>query len=310
MTALTLDLMDLADVGGQPRKLATEIHRQIRAQKGQLILPVPLADIAAALGISDITERDVTTFEGMLVATPDKSRGAVILRKGMRPGRRNFTLGHEIGHFVNPYHKPPSDGFVCSRDGLRAKRGGPTPFDKRSLYDRMEVEANEFSQALLVPIPEYRRERGKLSGCDLLHVEALAGLFGLSKEAMARIYVDTAPQKIGILTSQAGRVRRFMLPTEFPFLGLKTGQPIPVKSATYAALHSKGSDKATALEHVATDTWLEQSRPEVELYEQALLMRDGWAMTLLLVEESYESDDEEEQLINERWSQPKFAHGR
>jgi Zn-dependent peptidase ImmA (M78 family) len=96
---ITIDLMELADLG-QPLKLAFELHRQIRAQLGAVPVRVPLEQIAKALGIVGIREYDTDNFEGTLVISDGV--GAVGLRKGMPPGRRNFTLGHEIGHFAIP----------------------------------------------------------------------------------------------------------------------------------------------------------------------------------------------------------------
>ena len=310
MSRLTLDLMDLADVGGQPRKLANEIQRQIRLQAGDLTLPMPLHEIATALGIEDVQERPTTTFEGMLVATADKSRGSIVLRAGMPTGRRNFTLGHEIGHFVNPYHKPPDDGFRCEATGLRQRRADGKAWDQRSPYERMEIEANEFSIALLVPAPEYRQRREQLSGCDLLHIDGLAKSFGISKEAMARIYVDTAPEKIGVLTSRNGLLQSFILPRSFPYLGLARGHPLPARSFSASYLKNAAPGQASELQQVGPDAWIDGQSRSIEVFEQAFAQANGWAMTMLLIEAPDEEEQEDEGEMEKRWSQPRFAYGR
>ena len=132
MPSFAIDLMALADIGGQPRRLALDIQRQIREQLGQLPLPVPLIDIATAVGIDEIVERATQSFEGMLITSDNKAQGKVILREGMLRGRRNFTLGHELGHFVSPYHKPPPEGFVCDGGGMKAARRDKTPWASRN----------------------------------------------------------------------------------------------------------------------------------------------------------------------------------
>jgi Zn-dependent peptidase ImmA (M78 family) len=307
---LTLDLMDLADIGGQPRKLANEIHRQIRNQDGQLTLPMPLSDVARALGIEEIQERPTTTFEGMLVTSPDKSRGSVVLREGMLRGRRNFTLGHEIGHFVNPYHKPPSEGFVCNTPGMRARRADGKVWDQRTPYERMEIEANEFSVALLVPVSEFRTSRDRLPGSDLLHIEPLARLFGTSREVMARIYVDTASEKIGVLTSHNGLLQNFILPTTFPYLGLAKRHPLPPRSASATFIKTASPGQASSVVSVRPDAWLERSPAGVQVGEQTLVQREGWAMTMLVLDEPDEDEREEDDEVERRWSQPRFAYGR
>jgi Zn-dependent peptidase ImmA (M78 family) len=310
MAALAFDLMDLADIGGQPRKHASEIHRQIRAQYGQLPLPIPLREVAAALGVEEIQECATTTFEGMLVATADKSRSTIVLREGMPKGRGNFTLGHEIGHLVNPYHKPPPDGFVCPGTSMRARRGDGKTWESRSPFERMEIEANEFSITLLVPAPEFRKARDRLPDCDILHIEPLANLFGTSKEAMSRIYVDTAPEKIGILTSRAGQLQSFILPPAFPYLGLSKGRPIPPHSASATFLRAAKPGQASVLVPVSPDAWLERSAPGVQLHEQTLAQRDGWAMIMLVLDEPDEDERDEEEHMERRWSAPRFAYGR
>jgi hypothetical protein len=310
MTALALDLMDLADIGGQPRKLAGEIHRQIRVQFGDLVLPMPLRDIAAAMGIDEIQHRATTTFEGMLIAPPDKSRGVIVLREGLPKGRLNFTLGHEIGHFANPYHHPPSEGFVCVGSGMGARRGDGKAWDQRTAYERMEIEANEFSVALLVPPPEFRKSRDRLAGCDLAHLEPLAKLFGTSLEVMARIYVDTSPDRIAILTSHQGRLQRFILPPGFPYLGLAKNHPLPQRSASAAFLRSAQPGQISTLAPVRTDAWLDRSPARVELCEQTLAQRDGRAMTLLLLDEPDQDERDDEDEVEQRWAGPRFAYGR
>lgn len=311
MTHLTLDLMDLADVGGQPRKLAAEIHRQIRAQAGNLPLPLPLASIAAAAGITEIIDRPTTSFEGTLVTSPDKSQGVVVLRAGMPRGRRNFTLGHEIGHMINPYHRPSrADGFVCVSRDMHARRRGNVSWDKRPALERMEVEANEFSVSLLVPAQEFQQQRAKLSGCDLGHIEPLARLFGTSKEVMARIYVDTSPERIAMLTSQYGKVQRLILPDRFPYLGLKKDLPLPPRSLSASFLGIATPGQLSGLCAVRADAWLESSKAQTELCEQTLAQRDGWAMTMLTLDEPDEDEEEEEAEVELRWAGARFAYGR
>ncbi|HZL00867.1 MAG TPA: ImmA/IrrE family metallo-endopeptidase [Caulobacteraceae bacterium] len=310
MTALTLDRIALTDIGGQPRHLAAEIQRQMREHLGELPLPIPLGNIATALGIEEVIERSTEAFEGMLVTSPDKSRGTIVLRAGMVRGRRNFTCGHEIGHFVNPYHQPPTQGFVCDSAGMKAQRKSAEPWASRSPFERMEVEANEFAVSLLVPPLEFRRERGLLAGCDLRHIEPLAKRFGTSKEVMGRIYVDTASETIGILTSRHGTLQRFILPEKFPYLGLSKGRPLPSRSRSASFLGSQVVGAASELEAVPAEAWLDRSDKSIELFEQAAVQSDGWGMTLLLADEPSDDQREEDEEVERRWSEPRFAYGR
>ena len=44
-------------------------------------------------------------FEGALIRASDLLLGAIVVRESIRrSGRKNFTIAHEIGHFVLPGH--------------------------------------------------------------------------------------------------------------------------------------------------------------------------------------------------------------
>jgi hypothetical protein len=215
-----------------------------------------------------------------------------------------------VTHFVNPYHKPPPAGFVCVREGLAGRRADGKKWDQRSAFQRMEIEANEFSVALMVPTPEFRKSQERLSGSDLRHIGTLANLFATSKEVMSRIYVDTSPENIGIITSVNGQLRSFILPPSFPYLGLGKGRPLPSRSLSERFLKAASPGDVSGLLPVPSDVWLDRSPRNVELFEQAIAQRDGFGMTLLCIEQpDYEEADEQEE-VERRWSAPRFAYGR
>jgi len=91
------------------------------------------------------------------------------------PGRKNFTIAHELGHWH--LHHDASElgqGRFCRSDDV----GG----DARALREaiQLEREANRFAAALLMPEP-------LVSGCAeelRLNVRVLAARFGVSVAAM------------------------------------------------------------------------------------------------------------------------------
>ena len=98
---LQLDRMAIEDVGSNPERLAAAIHDQLGLAKG----PVPVAAIAAALDIVEIWTAATRGLEGALVTTEERSEGIIMVRAGATPQRRRFTVGHELGHFLNPGHE-------------------------------------------------------------------------------------------------------------------------------------------------------------------------------------------------------------
>lgn len=294
-------MMALADIGGQPRKLAMEIHRQLRLQFGTVPLRVPLEGIAQAIGIVEIAEHETEAFEGTLLVKGDK--GAIALRRGMRSGRRRFTLGHELGHFVNPWHRTSGNRFECSGGDMRRKRDRATEWDSRPQQERMEIEANEFSAALLLPAPEFKDERAKF-GKDpaIADIAALAKQFDVSLEFMASTYVDTSKHMIGIILSQHGCVTRPILKKDFPFLGLRKGAPLPHDSRTVAFRRRGAPGDISSAEDVLRTGWLENRGRVTALTEQVMLQQDGWAVTLLWADEEDDDPDDDDRNWNRRSS--------
>jgi Zn-dependent peptidase ImmA (M78 family) len=290
-----LDLMELADIR-QPVKLAHELHRQMRVQFGSVPTASPLRGLASALGIEAIEEHDSEAIEGMLVI--QDGRGAVSLRRGMRPGRKNFTLAHEIGHFTIPNHRFQGGKFQCGkRDFNQSREAGN--WDKRPLPERIEVEANEFAAALLVPMAEFAAERRKLgTGCDIAHVRDLAETFAVSQEVMAKVYVQAEDEAAAIIISHNGLVRRVIPQRGFPYLGLRSGVPVPAASLS-KTFKGSGDNSLSNLVEVPGHAWLQQQGNVTALYEQAFVQEAGWIMTLLVADLADE-DDEDDSAWNRR----------
>jgi len=81
--------------------------------------PVPVAAIAAALDIVEIRTAATRGLEGALVTTEERSEGIIMVRAGATSQRRRFTVGHELGHFLNPEHKTTTEtGFACTEKDL------------------------------------------------------------------------------------------------------------------------------------------------------------------------------------------------
>lgn len=297
--SINIDPMELADIG-QPVKLAQEIHRQLRNQLVEVPRRIPLAGIAESVGVAGFKEFDTDRFEGTLVI--EDGYGAIGLRKGLRSGRRNFTIGHELGHFLIPTHRLLKTRFECAKRDLAV--GNTNGQSSRLSPDHIEAEANEFSAALLVPVPEYQKERHCLgSGCDVAHIRQLAEIFDVSQEMMANIYVNSSDEKIAIVTSHRGLVRRIMIPKGgFPYLGLRRDSPLPGNSLTRTFNPPPGQPQISELCEVATHTWLERKGRVSSLYEQVFVQEDGWSMTLLNVDEEQIDEDEDDRNWNRRSS--------
>src|SRR5436305_9720798 len=95
----------------------------------------------------DVNELDVKGFDGALVRAKGTPFGAIIVRDSIREsGRKNFTVAHEIGHFVLPGHEDAD--LVCTSAEVGNWSNSAKEFER---------EANEFAAELLMPEPLVRQ---------------------------------------------------------------------------------------------------------------------------------------------------------
>jgi len=75
------------------------------------------------------------------------------------PGRTNFTLGHELGHYL--LHRTLSENFKCGQNDVLNYGGVESK--------KIESEANKFSSYLLMPANDFREQtKGQEVTLDLL----------------------------------------------------------------------------------------------------------------------------------------------
>lgn len=128
------------------------IARSLR-QEYDLGLPVDLDDLAQQLGVR--VERVELSQDIDGYVNLDWSEPCITLNKKAKrgyPARQNFTLAHEIGHVVIPWHTGTT---ACSTDN-------PTVLvDQKYLVDSQEQEAHVFASELLIPSDWLRKRMEK-----------------------------------------------------------------------------------------------------------------------------------------------------
>lgn len=273
---MTLQRIDLADIGSLDG-IADEIHRLAP----DIPIPVPVEELARQLDISEVRVLETRGFEGALVTDPEKSNGVILVNSASRIERRRFSIGHELGHFLSPWHRSTNaEGFRCSKEDMRTSWA-----PKNDKIAEMEVEANRFSARLIMPKISFVRDMRRRQGCELEHVLALAIQYGTSKEATARRYVELHDEPCAAIVSHQGRVLRFYRNEDFPYLDIRGGVPVPRDSIT--AIHELTAGEITDWDEIDGSTWLptERGRPCPMLYEQVLVQQDGYRLTLLALVE-------------------------
>jgi Zn-dependent peptidase ImmA (M78 family) len=286
--------IDLADCI-TPEALLAEIHK---LQAGAFPIPVPVDEWALALDISAITALETKGFEGGLLMFADRSSGTILVNEAAGCRRRRFTIGHELGHFLLPWHTPRSgQGFLCSSKDMAVFRA--TPGGDR--YIEMEAQANRFSAGILMPIAPMRADLRARRHFDVSHIVQLADRYEVSKEAMARRCVDLHDDAIAVVFSRAGNVVRTYRGKEFPRLNVAANDPLPAGSVARRAMLAAGQSSEWG--ESPADQWLENTRGTVS--EQTIGQQNGFRLTLLMFDTHNDDPDDDEE-VGRAWVPPQF----
>jgi Zn-dependent peptidase ImmA (M78 family) len=259
-----LDLIELADLV-RPEQLVQEILRQ----NPSIEFPIPVEELARLAGITKIEALQSEGFEGTLITNATKSQGAIFYSARSPRPRQRFTIGHELGHFLLPWHRKTN--FQCTTQDIVAAKS------------EWEIEANRFAAELLMPASIVKDRQREWRDAELRHMLSLRDEAATSLEAAARRFVELSDIPCAIVFSKDNTVRYWVKSDSFPRgLRAKKGNPLPTKSAACQAT----SDPEDWSE-ISAFWWLGASSrdddPEV-IYEQTLVQEQGHKVTLLTLE--------------------------
>lgn len=274
---LTLDRVELADIHN-PEALAQAIF----AQKSDIPIPVPIEELVIANDIRQVEKLvNAPEFVGMLATDETKSYGQIWVGD-MRSTRQRFTIAHEFGHFLLPHHKQIN--YQCSyKDLTQGEKGG-------TLEAEREWEANRFAAELMLPKQQFVKHLGKVAAPCLSHIQRLSTAFDMSVEATARRYLNLANfpcclifSKNGIVTKSPARSPDF---THWPCVSPK--QKVPAISS--AAFQGVGLGD---FNEIPADEWLASDYRKIpdHIQEQTLFQDDGYAITMLWLEDTNSDED-------------------
>lgn len=133
-------------------------------------------------------------FEGALVPN-EHGQWAIFYDDGhTSKGRINFTLAHELGHYLVHRHLS-GQPFYCARRDMWA-------WD--SEYGRMEAEANKFAALVLMPPDDFRVQTSNFRRPTLAQFEALRERYEVSLTAVALNWLKTTERRAMLVISRDG----------------------------------------------------------------------------------------------------------
>lgn len=289
---MIIDRIELADLAN-PTLLAKAVIEQL---PDNLELPIPVRDIATALDIINIQAMTTSGFEGGLITDSDKSSGYILINENNAPRRQRFTIGHELGHYLNPWHKPSTEGkFLCKAQDMVVSGASS------NTQQKMEIEANQFSSALLMPDKFMNQDLRHMADPDISHIVSLADKYDVSKESMGRRYAELQDEPCAIVFSQNGKLIYSVKGQDFPQLSIRQkGESLPLNCLTkgYTSLSGESSD----WQECASDIWLRNAAEYESVYEQVLPQTGGYRITMLTLGEEIDEDEED---LQDSW-RPQF----
>lgn len=270
---ISLDCMELGDCF-TPEQLVEEIFHQCP----DTIAPIPINEIASAVGILEIKAMPWVDVEGMLVADDAKSSGVIFYKESSPLGRQRFTIGHELGHFLLLHHGSEQS---CTPNDIK--------FESNSnALKKLESEANHFSQLLLMPEHLISKSiNGSTLNMELL--KSISDAFEMSFEAISNTCSGLSSTPFALIYSKDGVVRYCWKDWKrFPYwVSLKAKDAMPLSSQ--AICLSQPEETISNSVEVDPNEWISgnarQNIPNT-LVEQTYTQTDGYQVTMIRLKAS------------------------
>jgi len=221
-----------------PKRWAIDISQVLNKVIGPDHFPINVEQVAREYSRQRFPDDPITLvagevlprFDGALVRSPSGKNGwGIIYNKAIRsPGRINFTLAHEFGHYL--LHR------LAYPTGLQCGEQDVVRWD--SEYGQIEYQANVFASYLLMPLDDFRRQIDPRNEADLELLGACAKRYNVSLIAATLKWLEYTERRAVIVVSRDD----FILWARSSTPALKTGAffrtsrgPIPVPTKSLAA---------------------------------------------------------------------------
>ncbi len=254
-----------------PERWAFEITHVLNAVFGADHFPIDVPAVAKEYTsqkfpddpIVRVVGDDLPGFDGALFKAPAGKKGwGIFYNDRIRSeGRINFTLGHELGHYL--LHR------ILYPDGIRCGEQDVVQWD--SEFGQIEHQANVFAANLLMPLDDYRRQIAPSVRVSLDLIAHCADRYRVSLIAATLRWLSYTQKRAVLVVSREG----FILWARSSSAALKTGAffrtsagPIEIPAASLAARLNIVLSGTEASDHDANIWFAEPVTEMVVLAEQ------------------------------------------
>lgn len=285
-----------------PQRWANDITVILRTALGAERFPVDVKEVAREISKHKFPDDPVTMirgdtlpgFEGALVpAPPGKTGWGIVYNRAISsPGRINFTLGHEFGHYLLHRVAYPK-GFQCSSEDMA---------NWKSEYGQLEQQANIFAASLLMPLDDFRAQIDTSNRPSLDDLGGCADRYDVSLIAATLRWLQYTQRRSLLVISKDG----FILWARSSEPALKSGlyyktrnrPPVEIPASSLAAQRSLVAGPTGEAEH-DRDVWLNKPCREYVIFSDQY----DFTISLLHFEDAVgwsEPDEEPEEDAYER----------
>jgi hypothetical protein len=267
-----------------PQRWAVQLTTLLNAAYGLDHFPIDVPAIARDYSaqrfpgdaITLVKGDNLPGFDGALYRAPAGKTGwGIVYNSAITScGRINFTLAHELGHYLLHRMRFPK-GIQCGEQDI-------VRWD--SEYGQIEHQANQFAAYLLMPFDDFRRQIDPKARIDLDAISHCADRYRVSLIAAILRWLDYTERRAVLVVSRDD----FILWSRASGPALKTRAffrtsrgPIEIPPESLAATRDLLTDGRTGVLH-APGVWFPEEVREMTIFSE----RYDFVVTLLLLEDA------------------------
>lgn len=187
-----------------PHKWAFRITRILNQVLGAEHFPIDVSLVAKEYSLTISPKDSITLIKGdslpgfdagLFKAPSGKTGWGIIYNSNIvSPGRINYTLAHEFGHYLQHREVYP-EGIQCGERDL---------YRWDSEYRQIEYQANTFAANLLMPLDDYRCQIDPSDRINMELVSHVADRYGVSLLAVILRWIEFTEQRAVLVVSRSG----------------------------------------------------------------------------------------------------------
>jgi len=216
---------------------------------------------------------DLPKFEGGLFAAPPGKKGwGIIYNNSMdSPGRINFTLAHEFGHYLLHRNDYP-EGIQCGEQDM-------VKWD--SEYGIIEQQANVFAANLLMPLDDFRAQIAAKAKVSFDEISHCADRYSVSLIAATLRWIQYTERQALLVVAREGLILwARSSPSAYKagiFYKTSGRPPIPVPTGSLASGSFSGVDRRAPFA-IGEGVW------HTDPCEEMVIFSDSYDFTISVVQ--------------------------